>query len=296
MQNSSLLSLFMPVAIGIVMLGLGLSLTINDFRRVAQYPKAIAVALVCQMLILPTVCWSIAVFFELPPVLAVGLMLLSASPGGPAANLYSHLSDGDVALNLTLTAVNSLLTLFTLPLIVNLSLDYFLTSDQHIQMQFRKVIEVFAIVLVPVSVGMVVRAKTPQWAARADKPFKAAAALFLVLVIVLACFQERDRALGYIKDVGVAGITFNLLSLAVGYLVPQWFGVGRKQAIAVAMEIGIHNASLAIYIALNILNDSQMAIPAALYGIVMFFTAGLFGYWVKQKQHALALAKNEGRK
>jgi bile acid:Na+ symporter, BASS family len=283
MQNSSLLSLFMPVAIGIVMLGLGLSLTINDFKRVVHYPKAIAIALVCQMLILPTICWAIAVIFELPPVLAVGLMLLSASPGGPAANLYSHLSDGDVALNLTLTAVNSLLTLFTLPFIVNLSLDYFLTSDQHIQMQFRKVIEVFAIVLVPVSVGMLLRANAPKFAQRADKSFKIAAALFLVLVILLACFQERQRALSYIQAVGLAGISFNLLSLAVGYFVPQWLGVGRKQAIAVAMEIGIHNASLAIYIALNILNNSQMAIPAAFYGIVMFFTAGVFGYWVKSK-------------
>ena len=289
MQNSSLLSLVMPIAIGIVMLGLGLSLTIGDFKRVMHYPKAIAVALVCQMLLLPAVCWGVAVFFELPPLLAVGLMLLSASPGGPAANLYSHLADGDVALNLTLTAVNSVLTLFTLPLIVNFALDYFLTSDQHIQMQFRKVIEVFAIVLVPVSVGMVVRAKAPAVAAGMEKSFKIVSALFLVAVILLSCFQERERVWDYIKATGAAGLTFNLLSLLTGYFVPRWFGVAQKQAIAVAMEIGIHNASLAIYIALNILNDSQMAVPPALYGIVMFITAGIFGYLVKPKKQQLSL-------
>lgn len=128
MQQSIATDLFLPVALGIIMLGLGLSLTVEDFKRVAKYPKAMTVALVCQMLLLPALCFFLVIAFGLEPALAVGLMLLAASPGGATANLYSHLSDGDVALNISLTAINSVLTLFTLPLIVNFSLDYFMTQ------------------------------------------------------------------------------------------------------------------------------------------------------------------------
>jgi len=283
MQNSALLSVFLPIALGIIMLGLGLSLTLDDFRRVIRYPKAIGIALVCQMILLPIVCFGVAKVFGLPPALAVGLMLLAASPGGATANLYSHLSEGDVALNITLTAVNSLLTLFTLPFIVNFSIEHFMTADQQMPMQFKKVIEVFAIVLIPVSIGMLIRAKTPAFAAKMDKPVKIASALLLVLVIALSTYQERERLGAYIQQVGLAVLVFNILSMMVGYWLPKWMGIGEKQAIAIGMEIGIHNGTLAIYIALNVLKDSQMSIPPALYGIVMFFTAAVFGYWVRRR-------------
>lgn len=283
MQNSPLLSIFLPIALGIIMLGLGLSLTLDDFRRVVRFPKAIGIALVCQMILLPLVCFGVAQLFGLTPVLAVGLMLLSASPGGATANLYSHLSEGDVALNITLTAVNSFLTLFTLPLIVNLSIAYFMAADQQMAMQFKKVIEVFAIVLIPVSIGMLIRAKAPAFAAKMDKPVKIASALLLVLVIVLSFYQERKQIGTYFQQIGVAVLVFNVVSMMVGYWLPKWFGVGEKQAIAIGMEIGIHNGTLAIYIALNVLKDNQMSIPPALYGIVMFFTAAIFGYWVRRR-------------
>jgi BASS family bile acid:Na+ symporter len=138
MQQSLATEIFLPVALGIIMLGLGLSLTIEDFKRVARYPKAMTVALVCQMFLLPALCFFLVNVAGLEPALAVGLMLLAASPGGATANLYSHLSKGDVALNISLTAINSVLTLFTLPLIVNFSLDYFMDSGQYVPMQFKK--------------------------------------------------------------------------------------------------------------------------------------------------------------
>ncbi len=210
-------------------------------------------------------------------------MLLSASPGGATANLYSHLSEGDVALNITLTAVNSLLTLFTLPFIVNMSIGYFMAADQQMPMQFKKVIEVFAIVLGPVSIGMLIRAKAAAFATKMDKPVKIASALLLILVIVLSTYQERERLSGYIQQVGLAVLVFNIVSMMAGYWLPKWLGIGEKQAIAIGMEIGIHNGTLAIYIALNVLKDSQMSIPPALYGIVMFFTAAAFGYWVRRR-------------
>ncbi len=284
MQQSDLTSLFLPIALGIIMLGLGLSLTIEDFKRLTKYPKAMTIALFCQMVLLPLLCFGLVVVFDLNPVLAVGLMLLAASPGGATANLYSHLSNGDVALNITLTAVNSVLTLFTLPLVVNLSLDYFLDSGQYVPIQFKKVVEVFAIVLVPVTIGMLIKSKAPAFALRMDKPVKILSALVLLIIIVSVTIREKQVLLDYSGELGLPILLFNVLSMAVGYYVPQFFKVEKKQAIAIGMEIGIHNGTLAIYIALNVLNNSAMSVPPAIYSLLMFFTAAVFGFLVRQKK------------
>src|SRR5687768_2527909 len=166
MQEGVVTTVLLPVALGVIMLGLGLSLTIADFKRVIVYPRAVAIGLFCQMIILPFACYGIAVAFALPPELAVGLMLLSASPGGATANLFSHLAKGDVALNITLTAVNSVLSIFTLPLVVNLSLEAFMGEGKAIPLQFLKVLQVIAIVLVPAAIGMLVNARAQATAKR----------------------------------------------------------------------------------------------------------------------------------
>lgn len=286
MQASVLTTVIMPMALGVIMLGLGLSLTIADFKRVTKFPKAIGIALTCQMILLPAVCFLLAKSFGLPPELAVGLMLLSASPGGPTANLYSHLSNGDVALNITLTAVNSLLTLFTLPLIVNLSLDYFMDSGEYLPMQFKKVMEVFAIVLVPVLIGMTIRSKAPGFASRMDKPVKILSALFLALVILLITISERNTLVTYFARLGGPVLLFNVVSMAIGYFIPRMLGVEKRQAVAIGMEIGLHNGTLAIYIALNVMHNSAMALPPGMYGLLMFFTAAAFGVLVNLKKKA----------
>lgn len=283
MQGNSLLTTVMPIALGVIMLGLGLSLTIDDFKRVVVFPKAVIVGLVCQMLLLPVVCFFVAKGFGLSSELAVGLMLLSASPGGATANLYSHLSKGDVALNITLTAINSVLTLFTLPLIVGLSSAYFFT-EQEIVMPFKKVIEVFSIVLVPVSIGMLINAKWNSVAKKLDKPVKILSAIFLLLVIVGAVMKEKENIGSYFQQVGVAALVFNVLSMATGFFVPTLLKIGKKQAVAIGMEIGIHNGTLAIYIALNVLGSTVMSIPAAIYSLIMFFTAAAFGFLVNMKK------------
>ncbi len=283
MEQNSMLTLFLPIALGIIMLGLGLSLTVADFKRVLVYPKAIVIGLLCQMVLLPVVCFGIAILFDLPPALAVGLLLLSASPGGATANLYSHLAKGDVALNISLTAVNSVLTLFTLPFIVNFAIDYFMGSGQVIPMQFKKILEVFAIVLVPVGIGMVINYFSPSTSKKLEKPVKIISALFLVFIIVGAIVKEKDQFLLYFQQVGLAALTFNVVSMAIGYYVPFLLRVNKKQSIAIGMEIGIHNGTLAIYIALNVIGNSVMSIPPAVYGLIMFFTAAAFGYIVSRK-------------
>ena len=284
MQESVVTTLFLPIALGIIMLGLGLSLTLEDFKRVTQYPKAMTIALICQMVLLPVLCFGLVVVFDLNPVLAVGMMLLAASPGGATANLYSHLSNGDVALNITLTAVNSMLTLFTLPLLVNFSLDYFLESGQYVPMQFKKVMEVFAIVLVPVAIGMLVRSKSPAFAARMDKPVKILSALVLIILIVSVTLREKQVLIDYARSLGLPVLLFNVLSMAIGYYVPQFFNVQKKQAVAIGMEIGIHNGTLAIYIALSVIGNSVMSVPPAIYSLLMFFTAAAFGFLVNVRK------------
>ncbi len=280
MESNYLTIVLLPLAIGIIMMGLGLSLTINDFKRVAIYPKAVIVGLVCQMLILPIVCFLIVKGFALSPELAVGLMLLSAVPGGPTANIYSHLAKGDVALNVTLTAVNSVLALITLPFIVNFAIGYFMQSEQVVTMQFSKVIEVCAMVLIPVSIGMLMRSKFPTLTLKLHKPVKIMSASFLALIIIMVVMKEQQTLAIYFKEVGVAAFVFNVLSMGIGYFIPRMLRIEKKQAIAIGMEIGIHNGTLAIYIAFNVIGNSTMSIPPAIYSLIMFFTAAVFGFLV----------------
>lgn len=282
MESSAITTIFLPVALGIIMLGLGLSLTIADFQRVVKFPKVIFIGLFCQMIILPVVCFSIAKGFGLAPELAVGLMLLAASPGGSTANLFSHLANGDVALNISLTAFNSILSILMLPLIVNFSIDYFMESGQVVPLQFKKIIEVFAIVLVPVGIGMIINAKNPSISIKLEKPVKILSALFLVLIIVSAIIKEKAHIVEYFQEIGIPALLFNVLSLGIGYFIPRMLNIGKKQAIAIGMEIGIHNGTMAIFIATTVLNNSVMSIPPAIYSLIMFLTAGVFGYFVSK--------------
>ncbi len=206
METSTVTNLIMPLAIGVIMLGLGLSLTVDDFRRVVVYPKAVAIGLGCQMLILPCAAFGLATVFHLPPELAVGLMLLAASPGGPSANLFSHLAHGDVALNITITAVNSVFSLLTMPFIVNLALSHFMGQGKVLPLQFDKVSQVFAVVLTPVAIGMLIRARSLALAQRMERPVRIVSAGFLLLVIVVAVLKERARLSGYIVAVGVPAL------------------------------------------------------------------------------------------
>lgn len=267
------------------MLGLGLSLSLDDFRRVVRYPRPVVVGLFCQMAVLPAVCFAMAKAFELPPPLAVGLMLLAASPGGATANLFSHLARGDVALNITLTAVNSVLSLITLPIIVTIAMSHFMGEGRSIPLPLEKVVQVFAIVLVPVGIGMALRSRYPGLADRLTRPVKVLSLLFLILVVGAAIARERDNILVFMEQVGLAALAFNLASMLVGYVVPRLARIGKRQAIAIGMEIGIHNSALAITIASSpmLLGNSVMAIPAAVYSVIMFFTAAAFGILVNRR-------------
>ncbi|MEO5665420.1 MAG: bile acid:sodium symporter family protein [Nocardioides sp.] len=281
-MDSALTEIGLPIALAIIMFGLGLDLTPADFRRVGKHPRAVLVALVCQLIVLPAICFGIVVLFDLPPFLGIGLLLLSASPGGTTANLFSHLFRGDVALNITLTAINSIIAIATLPVITNLAINYFDQSD-NVTMPLAEVVKVFALILIPVGIGMLVRAKSPGFAQRMDKPVRIASAIILAVLVLGILAGEKDNVGEYLAEVGLAAVLFCSISLVIGFLVPRAFGVVESQAIASSFEIGVHNATLAIFVAENVLKEAEIAVPAAVYGLLMFPLAALWGMFVSKR-------------
>lgn len=287
-MNSPVVSVALPLALAVIMFGLGLSLTTDDFARVARNPKAVAIALACQMLVLPAVALGLTLLFDLPPLLAVGMMLLASSPGGATANLFSHLFGGDVALNVSLTAVNSILAVVTVPLITNLAITHFEPVGEAgaVGLQFGKVVQVFALVLIPVLLGMILRRTATGFATAMDRPVRIASAILLLAVVLSAMVSEHSNITGYLVDVGAITIAFCLISLTVGYVVPRVLGIGARQAIACAMEVGIHNSAVSITIAISVLGSTEMAIPAAVYGVLMVPLAAAVGWLISRRERA----------
>jgi BASS family bile acid:Na+ symporter len=275
---------FLPIGLAFIMFGLGLGLTIDDFRRILRVPKPVLIGLGLQLFLLPALAFGICYLFGLSAEASIGMMILAASPGGVTANVFSHLARGDVALNITLTALNSIIAAVFLPLVVGLSVAHFAGSEAALGLQLGKAIEVFAIVLIPVAIGIAVKRQRPAFAAKMDRPLRIFAAVFLVILVVAAIFQERDAISASFVQIGGAVLTFNLVSLAIGYFVPLLVRLPRGQAIAIAFEIGLHNSTLAIFIALSVLNVYAYAMPAAIYSIVMFATAGALVFFFNRKR------------
>lgn len=290
-MGSALTTIGLPVALGIIMLGLGLSLTLADFVRVLKQPKAVIIALLCQLVLLPAICFGLVLAFQLPPILAVGMMMLAASPGGTTANLYSHLFRGDIALNISLTAVNSVIAVITLPLITNFAIAYFQPFDDRLGLQWSKTLEVFAIVLLPVALGMLIRRFRPKFADAMDKPVRIASVIILIIVIAGAVASNWTLLVSNVAQLALITVLFCLISLTIGFLVPRALRVGRRQAIATSFEIGIHNATLAIVIAQSVLGSTELSLPAAVYGVLMFFIAFGFGFLIRDRSNAAAVAE-----
>jgi BASS family bile acid:Na+ symporter len=281
-MDSALTTVGLPLALAIIMFGLGLDLTTDDFRRVARAPKAVAVALVCQVVLLPLVCFGLVVLLDLPALLGIGMLLLAASPGGTTANLFSHLFRGDVALNITLTAINTVIAVVTLPLITGLAIAWFDRQDD-VSMPLVEIVKVFALILLPVGLGMLVNRRAPAFARRMDKPVRIGSAVILAILVLGILLDQREHVADYLADVGLITVLFCAISLAVGYYVPRAFGVTGPQAIASSMEVGVHNATLAIFVAVEVLDEVEISVPAAVYSLVMFAFAALWGTWVSRQ-------------
>lgn len=284
MADNALLVLFLPLALAVVMAGLGLHLTPADFRRVLAMPRAVLVALAVQSLLLPPIAFGLAHLAGLPGELGLGLVLLAASPGGVTANLFSHIARGDVALNISLTAINSVLALVTLPLWTALALSVFLGDQASVPPPIGKVVEVALLVVVPVALGMALRAWRPALANAAEKPVRLLSSLLLGLLIAAAFISEWDTVREFLPVVGAACVAFNVASLMSGYLAARAARLAEPQAIAIGFEIGIHNGTLAIFIAIEVLQRTQATIAPAVYSLSMYLTGALFAAWLLHKR------------
>jgi bile acid:Na+ symporter, BASS family len=284
MNYSVILPMLLLLALALVMFGLGMSLSLDDFSRLREHPSSVLLALILQALVLPGLAYVLIVFFSVEPVFAVGLMLLAASPGGVSANLFSHLFGGNVAMNISLTAINTMLSIVSLPLITNWAISTFVQSGQVVPLQYSKVFEVVGVILLPVLLGMVVRVKRANFSAFMARPMKLFSALVLVMFALLAIVKEWDALKVSFMSLGPLVLVFNLFSLMLGYYISRWVGVSKPIATAISFEIGIHNSTLAIYVALSVLNNLQLALPAALYSVSMYLTALLFGMLVLSRK------------
>jgi BASS family bile acid:Na+ symporter len=214
---------------------------------------------------------------------AVGMMVLAASPGGVTANLFSHLFGGNVAMNISLTAINTVLSIVTLPLISNWAIAEFAAGTPLVPLQFGKLLEVMAVVLVPVMLGMWVNHTKPALSALLERPMKIFSILVLVVFALGAISSEWTAMVKSFTEIGLAVVVFNVVSLLMGYYVSRFTGLEHSISVAISFEIGIHNATLAIFIAAGVLGSTAIALPAALYSVSMYVTSTLFGFLILRR-------------
>jgi len=271
MQSSVFTVVLLPVALAIVMLGMGLSLVPEDFRRITRYPRAVAVGTVCQTLVLPLLGALIALVVPMEPVMAVGLVVVAVCPGGPSSNLMTYLARGDVALSVTLTAVSSIVTVFTIPLFTNLALQHFLGEGAAIALPIgTTMLQIVMITLLPTAIGMAIRHRFPGTARRLEKQMGRLAGGLLALIILLLFIREASRLPGFLAQMGLAIALLNVLAMLAGFLAGRLFRLPLAQQVCIAIEVGIQNGTLAIAITAGLLNNPDMAVPAAVYSLLMY--------------------------
>lgn len=294
MESSLVTQFFLPGALFVIMLGLGLPLTPADFKRVFLYPKAAAVGLAVQILLLPVIGFGLANLLPMEPVLAVGLMLLAACPGGATSNLITWLAKGDTALSVTLTAISSFVSVLTIPLVLSFSLTWFMGSSQSVQVPFMQTVgQIVLMTLVPVSLGMLIRAKNPALAERLATPMKHLSSLLLAVIILGLILNQRQNLPAYFAASGPATISLNLMMLLSGWGAAALFGLSLPQRVTVSIEGGLQNGTLAIAIAAGTLKNPAMAVPPAIYSLVMFASAVLAIVIFNRLALAQALPQNQ---
>lgn len=265
----------LPLALAVIMVTLGLSLTVADFRRVVDRPRGIVIGLVNLLVVSPALGFTMAKVFGLDPVLAVGLVLLSASPGGTLANLLTHVARGETALSVSMTALSSVAAVVTVPLYLALAIDAFGADGLDGEVStLGVVVRVFVITLIPLSLGMLYRARRPEQAIALEPRLKRVAFGAFVLVVVGAVAQEFDRVTESFGSVAPAALALNVAAMSISFAVARAARLADRSATAIAMELGVHNSTLTITVATAI--SPELAIPGAVYSVFMFLTAGAF--------------------
>ncbi|MFT4698539.1 MAG: BASS family bile acid:Na+ symporter [Flavobacteriaceae bacterium] len=269
-------TVILAISLIIIMFGMGLSLVKNDFIRLLQNPKAIIVGLVNQIILLPIIAYVLLSIFEVETDIAIGVMILAACPGGPTSNLITYLAKGDTGLSISLTTANSLITIFTIPFVVDFALNQFLDADEMVQInKLQTVIQIFAIVIIPVSLGMALKSAKPAFADKMSKPVKIASAAVLFLVIIGLVIKKKEDMIPYLQQAGLTTLALNIITIVVGFITAKIAKLNLAQSLTISIESGIQNGTMAIAIASGVLMNDNYAIAPAVYSLIMFFTGGL---------------------
>lgn len=279
LESSILTSLFLPLALFIIMIGMGLSLTIKDFARILHYPQAVAIGLFAQMVILPTLGLVIVTVLKLPAPFAVGLILLSVCPGGALSNLITHVAKGDAALSVTLTAFSSFISVLTIPIIISAALFHFMDTTDDFQLPFLATVgKIFAITILPISIGMIIKIYADSFAIRTEKTIRKLSVYFYILIIALIVYENYEIILPGLRKVGSAVCLLNISALLIGFGIARSLRFSLKQSIAISVETGIQNCALAVVIASTILQQADIALVPAIYSLPMFASGGWLMY------------------
>lgn len=283
MPIGQLIEVLLPLSLAIIMLGLGLGLTPEDFRRVLREPRALLLGLLGQMLVLPLLALGLALAFGAPPLLAAGLVILALCPGGVTSNVFARLARGDVALSVSLTAVVSVVSPFSIPLLGNLFLEALGVAAGDIRLDVpRTLLTLLALTLVPVLLGMGVRALAPRHAVRAERYVSPAAVVLMFVIIFAIVYNGRDVMPGFIADTGLYAIALNVLAIAAGVGLALLGRLGHARAATLGIEVGVQNGTLALLVTGVLLDSAQMSIFPAVYGLLMFPVTGVFVYLVRR--------------
>lgn len=276
---------FLPLSLAIIMLGMGMTLIPNDFTRIIKYPKAILIGLINQLIFLPIIGFSLAIAFNLNPVMAVGLMILASCPGGPTSNLITQVCKGNIALSVTLTAIASLLSVLTIPFILSYALEFFGSgNDVTIKLPIiDTIIQIMGITVIPISIGMLIRKHKINFAKRLEKPMRTASTIIFILVFIAVLAANADKLVDGMKEAGLVTLVLNIATMGLGYLTARLFKLNLKNTISITIESGIQNGTLALVIATSILNNVEMGIPIGAYAIWMFLTAGILMWQLGKK-------------
>ena len=299
MITTLLSKVFLPLSLAIIMLGMGMTLIFGDFTRIVKFPKAVLIGLTNQLILLPIIGFSLAIAFDLEPVMAIGIMILAVSPGGPTSNLIAQICRGNIALSVTLTAIASFVCIFTIPFFLSSALDYFGTATEvTIKLPILDtILQIMVITVIPISIGMVIRKLKPDFAQRMERPMRIASTVIFILVFI-AVIAANFRLMGEAMErVGMVALLLNLATMGLGYLTAMLFKLNTEDAISITVESGIQNGTLAFVIATTILNNIEMGIPTAAYSIWMFLTGGILMWQLgKRKVSSPALSTEERSK
>ncbi len=279
---------FLPISLAIIMLGMGMTLIPADFTRILKNPKAILIGLSNQLIFLPIIGFSLAIAFDLRPVMAVGLMILATCPGGPTSNLITQVCKGNIALSVTLTAIASIVSILTIPFILSYALEYF-GSGTNVSIKLPiidTIIQIMGITVIPISIGMLIRSFKTNFARRMEKPMRIASTVIFILVFIAVLAANFNIITQAMREVGLVTLLLNIITMGLGYLTARLFKLNLKSAISITVESGIQNGTLAFVIATSILNNVEMGVPTGAYAIWMYITGGILIWQLGKRPEA----------